>query len=298
MDISFFYNHQIEYSSFYKETFRNLAASKLKELNFNGFKYVLQLNPGRIKSSTANINKPLDQSRCFLCRPNMPEYQLGMDYNKDFTLFVNPYPILKKHLTIVSKLHTPQTIQNNITTMLELAKDLENMVVFYNSPKSGASAPFHCHFQAGEESDLPVFTEIDSMKKLYTVNQNDSVTKINDGTRRFLVIENDDIQEATKEIEGILNKVNKIYNTTEPETNIGIVFKQKIYRIIVFPREKHRPDEYFRTDESRILVSPGFADMAGIIPCSYPPNFESITKKDIQSIMNQVSISEENFDKI
>lgn len=296
MVISFF-NHQLEYSENYRKTFASLAVSKLRTLQFDGFKYVLQLNPGRIKSSTANISKPLSEDNCFLCRKNMPECQLGMDFNKDFTIFVNPFPILGHHLTIVSRVHRPQSILGNTDTMLSLAKFMPGMVVFYNSPKSGASAPFHMHFQAGDMCDLPVFEGVVELTRKHCVASRACTHKVWDGTRRLLIIESTDMAEADEELRMALQRLSRVSQNPEPEANIGAMYADGLYRIVVFPRGKHRPDEYFR-ESNRILVSPGFADMAGIIPCSIPDNYESITDADIVSIMNQVTISEEIFEQL
>ena len=79
---------------------------------------------------------------------------------------------------------------------------------------------------------------------------------------------------------------------------IGVVFKDGMFRIIVLPREKHRPKEYMLEGDEKILVSPGFADMAGVVPCSLPSDFYKITKENIQSIMSQVSIAEEKFSRL
>ena len=254
--------------------------------------------PMRIKSSTADITKPLDASKCFLCKENMPKTQLGLDLNTDFTLFVNPFPIFKRHFTIISRRHVNQTIIGNTMIMLEMSKVLENLVVFYNSPKAGASAPFHCHFQAGGEDEMPLFYQVESLKKLYTQKASDGVFKISDGTRRFLVVETGDIFKADEILRKILDGVNGIYSTKEPEANIGVVFKDGMFRIIVLPREKHRPKEYMLEGDEKILVSPGFADMAGVVPCSLPSDFYKITKENIQSIMSQVSIAEEKFSRL
>ena len=298
MDVSFFFNYQTEYDEKFRNTFNGLKNSQLRDINFDGFKYVLQLNPMRIKSSTADITKPLDSSKCFLCKENMPQTQLGLDLNTKFTLFVNPFPIFQRHFTIVSRQHVNQTIIGNTMIMLELAKVLENLVVFYNSPKAGASAPFHCHFQAGGEEEMPLFYQIENLKKLYTEKSENGIFKINDGTRRFLVVETKDIFKADEILRKILDGVNEIYSTQEPEANIGIIFKNGFFRVIVLPREKHRPKEYSLEGDNRILVSPGFADMAGIVPCSLPSDYQKITKENIQSIMSQVSIEEEKFSRL
>lgn len=289
---------QNAHSDNFAKTFATLKLSETRTIEFEGFSYTLQLNPGRIKSSKANISIPVEKKECFLCRNNMPADQIKFQYNDRFFISINPFPILDNHLTIISREHTPQTIKGNVETMLQLSDYLENMVVFYNSPKSGASAPFHCHFQAGWEKELPCFVEIDEIKKRYTTESGNGIWKISEPTRRMVVVEDSNQQEAIRKTEHILAEISRIYGSSEPEANIGVVNKNGIYRAILFPREKHRPEEYFREGDNKILVSPGFADMAGLIPCSIPNNYKTITKEDIRSIMNQVSMPENKLNEI
>lgn len=284
------FNEQLQASERFRNAFQSVKQSSTRKIQFEGFSYTLQLNPARIRSSKADISKPLAESACFLCKANMPEDQLKVDYDERFFISVNPFPILWNHLTIISKAHTPQTIQGNTSTLLKLAKNMEGMVVFYNSPKSGASAPFHCHFQAGTEQDLPAYVELDEIRKLYTTDEKNGIFKISEPTRRMIVVEDESLSSETQKIDYILDEINRIYGSTEAEANIGAIYKDGRYRTILFPREKHRPYEYSLPGNDRILVSPGFADMAGMIPCSLSENYHSITAENIKSIMNQVSI--------
>jgi len=292
------YGEQMRCGDRLATAFSNLAQSKTRKIHFPGFSYTLQLNPARIISSTANISKPLDESKCFLCKPNMPEDQIKRDYDGDFFISVNPFPILRNHLTIISHRHTPQSIHGQAIRMLRLASEMPGMCVFYNSPKSGASAPFHCHFQAGNAEDLPVFMEFDAMRDTYAIGYSNNAWLIKEPTRGIIFLEDKDMDTAARRIENILGQISQIYGNPEPEANIGTVMSNGKYRTVVFPREKHRPDEYFGDEDTRILVSPGFADMAGLIPCSRACDYEKISAQNIISIMSQVSISAENIGKI
>jgi len=146
-----------------------------KELLIDGVRIVLQCNPARIVSSTANINKGAIQARpCFLCEKNRPSEQNGLPFHTneltkdtekadqdhiseaEFQILVNPFPVFPIHYTIAASKHQPQTIRGNFETLLKLAKKLDDCVVFYNGPRCGASAPDHLHFQAGNKGLLPV----------------------------------------------------------------------------------------------------------------------------------------------
>lgn len=289
---------QLSTSEMFKNAYQNLGRSQTRKIEYKGFSYTLQLNPARIKSSTANIAKPLAEENCFLCKHNMPQSQLKKDYDGQFFISINPFPILSCHLTIISHAHTPQTIHGHTERILRLAQYLPGMVVFYNSPKSGASAPFHCHFQAGPAKELPAFAEAEQLKAQYTIKHGNGTYLVKEPTRGMVIIEHEDINAADSMLRQTLLSISQIFGNPEPEANIGACFSNGIYRIIVFPREKHRPAEYYGEDDTRILVSPGFADMAGLVPVSRVIDYERISKENITSIISQVSISEQNLMRI
>jgi ATP adenylyltransferase/5',5'''-P-1,P-4-tetraphosphate phosphorylase II len=80
---------------------------------------------------------------------------------------VNPYPIFPEHFTIPRKEHIPQQIKPFFSDMLELAKSMDEFVVFYNGPKCGASAPDHLHFQAGTKNFLPLVNDYRKLMATY-----------------------------------------------------------------------------------------------------------------------------------
>ena len=297
IEIDSLIHRQLEASPMFANNFKNMYSSELREVRFDGFSYTLQMNPARIQSATADITQKPDTNRCFLCSGNLIEGQVAEDYTLAFLIAVNPFPLAENHITIISKLHQPQGIIKIVDSFVKMADDMPDYAVFYNGPKCGASAPFHLHFQALKADALPVYNQIESLKTKAiqrSIYSGALIHKIDDGTRRFVLIEADNAFQAQYYIERVLHEVNRIYNTTEPEVNVGIVLRDGYYTITIFPREKHRPDEYFRS-ENRILCSPGYADLAGLIPVCLRENFYSITDNDIRSIMRQVCISAERF---
>ena len=289
-------------SEYFKHTFENLKSVKRREIFFDGFSYVLQFNPARIRSATAKTDVKVDSNACFLCPGSRFEGQIGMEYNKDYELFLNPFPIFSRHFTIVDKKHTPQSFTGQERVFLQMAIDLHGLIVFYNAPKCGASAPFHRHFQAGSVDEMPVFHQTELLKSRYSVDcfkgNSVEINKIYDTTRRFIIIEADNIDNATSALIKVENNIKKAYNVEEAEANIGAFYGDNGFLITVFPREKHRPEQYFLLPPEKITVSPGFADMAGIIPCAVESEFNKISSEDISSIFNQVTSTDENFSLI
>ena len=73
---------------------------------------------------------------------------------------VQPHPIFPQHFTIPTRKHTPQLILPQWNDFLELTRRLAPFTVFYNGPRSGASAPDHAHFQAVTRGIMPLDEEV------------------------------------------------------------------------------------------------------------------------------------------
>ncbi len=138
-----------------RDNYRQLDNVKVRKIFFAEFEIVVQFNPGRITSSAAKVDaRSIEARPCFLCEKNRPAQQRGISFEQDYTILINPFPIFRRHLTIVSDTHTDQRIAGNFMTMLSLAEALPEYVIFYNGPQCGASAPDHLHFQAGNKGFL------------------------------------------------------------------------------------------------------------------------------------------------
>ena len=134
-----------------------LNNSQYRRVENEDISYNLQLNPQRIKSVTADIDKAHERP-CFLCEQNLPPQQYSLHKGRRFSLLLNPYPILEDHTTIVNNIHAPQRISLLYSTMLETARILDSdYLVFYNGPYCGASAPDHAHLQSGIAHNVPLF---------------------------------------------------------------------------------------------------------------------------------------------
>lgn len=216
---------------------------------------------------------------------------------------MNPFPILKEHFTIAKNDHIDQSFINHIGDLVNLAETLEGYSVFYNGPKSGASAPDHMHFQAGENNFMPIDTEYFERKKNYgklvTWNGRFEVYRFNHYLRKMLSIEADraqDIVSASKIFYRFLEKVQA--DEKEPMLNAICVYKNNKYRLHIFPRKQHRPSQFFAKGNEQLLISPGAVDMGGVFITPRKEDFDKITKEDIVDIYKQVSLDDLVFDKL
>jgi ATP adenylyltransferase/5',5'''-P-1,P-4-tetraphosphate phosphorylase II len=238
-----------------------------KEVSVN-----VQYNPGRIVSTAANIDKQNILVRpCFLCETNRPKEQRGISFLDKYTILANPFPILKNHLTIPIHSHVPQRIRKKTGDMLTLAEALPDYIVFYNGPKCGASAPDHFHLQAGLKS--PVLLQ----------GENE--------LRSCLIIESSTKQEAEERFEDVYYYLrSRQPEEDEPMLNIITYVDQGNFVLHIFPRKAHRPRQYYLEGNSRLMVSPGALDMAGLIIVPREEDFEKIKQEDIEDIYSQVSM--------
>jgi ATP adenylyltransferase/5',5'''-P-1,P-4-tetraphosphate phosphorylase II len=287
------------------KNYNSLNYAKVKSFQFPGYVIKVQFNPGRIKSTSAEVDeKFISERKCFLCADNLYEEQKAIKYDEDFLILVNPFPIFPEHFTIPHKDHIPQRIKDSFGKMLSLSKDLSGYVIIYNGPECGASAPDHLHFQAGNKNFLPVYDEFQSLKNEYgnvlTEINTLKVTGINDGLRNVISIETSEIAAAEKVFDLFYNIYSKISeNKTEPLLNI-LSFYEKDYnwRVLIFLRKKHRSSHYFKEGKDRILVSPAAVDLGGICILPLEEDFEKITQKNIEDVFKEVNLNKEQFEVI
>ena len=303
-----FFNRQMEQWKLARNNFRNLYNVEQRSLNIDGNTFRVQFNPARIVSTGAKIDKKSIAKRpCFLCEKNRPEEQMTKVFDKDFEILVNPYPILPVHFTIPMRFHHPQAISGNYTEIHRILTSYPELVVFYNGPKCGASAPDHCHFQAVCSGFLPIQTGWQrysrNMTEIYTSTEGDSISVINEYPSPALLIRSHS-QKSDAELFKIVYKALPQKNDdTEPMMNLVCWRVDDTFLTVVFARGKHRPDCYPQPDgtsasqasDSTFMISPGALDMAGLLITPRKDDFDRLTAEKAIDILREVSLSEEQF---
>jgi len=294
--------HQREHWDLAGEGYSSLDDVQIREFEFDEFHVKIQFNPQRIISSSAKVDKKsISERACFLCYKNLPEQQRGIPYFRDYLILVNPFPIFTEHLTIPKIDHIPQIIESNFGGMLRLSEDIgKHLVVFYNGPNCGASAPDHMHFQAGTKGFMPIDSEYDNIKiskgEILFSDNEVIIRGVQDYLRYFFSIESNDadkIKEAFSKLYSMLKIIDK---NEEPMMNILSYYENKNWKILIFPRQKHRPTHYFMSDENNILISPASVDLGGVCITPQEKDFNKITKDQLVDILRQVSISKELYE--
>jgi hypothetical protein len=246
-----------------------LAHVRVKSLEVNGYECRVQFNPARIISSAAKVDEQSIRERnCFLCPEHRPPEQKGLIFKDRYSILVNPYPVFPRHLTIPERSHTPQHIFFHVDDMLDLARELNDFVVFYNGPECGASAPDHFHFQAGKKGFLPI--ERDGKLRCPFVKTSENKIQIIDWVFQ--------IQQTLERKPG----------SAEPMLNLLAWYDRKQWIVCLFPRKKHRPACYFAEGEQKRLISPAAVEMGGVWVTPLEKDFCRLTATDIAAILQEV----------
>ncbi len=275
-----------------------LGEVRVREFPFDGFRIRVQFNPERIRSSAASVDRAsIEKRSCFLCAANRPPEQNGVGYGKDYEILCNPFPIFREHFTIATRRHVPQVILPEISNFLDLSRQLHELVLFYNAPACGASAPDHMHFQAGNRGLMPIEEEIGSLTKLYgrelVHHDGQRICGISDGLRRFFLLESQS-KDLVISAFSLIFELIAAYQEAEPMINL-LCYYHHGWQLLLFPREKHRPWQYFEEGERNILLSPAAVDMGGTLITPLEKDFNSISANDITDIFSQVTCSREHF---
>lgn len=298
--ISRFFNRQLEVWTDARHRFRDLKHVETRQFSDQ---LKLQWNPARIVSTGAKIDKKtLGERPCFLCDKNRPKEQMSKQIDEKFHLLVNPFPILPVHFTIPARKHQPQLIYKNYGEMHRFICLHSDLMVFYNGPKCGASAPDHLHFQAGTNGILPLQTNWQRLSRnltdIISLNDEEKISVVRDFIVPAFVI----ISKSAESDEALFRRLYKAMpqrgDETEPMMNIISWRKGEEFISVVIPREKHRPEAYFAEGDAQFVVSPGALDMSGLIITPREEDFRKLTEEKALSLLQECGVSEEKMNAI
>lgn len=282
--------------------YRNLSMVRTKRLSFGGFEVLVQFNPARITSSSAKVDdSSVKQRPCFLCAYNRPKEQKGIPFGDDLIILVNPFPIFRRHLTIPSCSHSDQKISDSFGKMLLLAQAMPSFTVFYNGPQSGASAPDHLHFQAGNIGFMPVEMDFTGGKHARLVSSVPGleIWKWEGYLRGIITLRGND----GEKLAGVFGKLFESLSHRQPERpepmmNILSGYSSDEWTIHIFPRKQHRPRQFFSSGDDRLLISPAAVDLGGVLITPREEDYEKITGEDVIDIFSQVCFNDNEIEAL
>jgi len=285
-----------------REGYALLRQLKERDLTCKGFSVRLQYNPGRMKSSTAVVDKKNEKERqCFLCLDHLPEGQKGIFYRRDYLILCNPMPVFSSHFTLSHVDHRLQAIAEHIDTFLQLMTDFgSGWMVLYNGAKCGASAPDHLHFQVAPSGQMPIEKEIREEKRLTLMKKVDGVLiyRMKNLGREVILLDGDALMSVGIVLKNYLSALEKVLLIEEePMINIAGFHEKRKWRLVIFPRRKHRPDVFSKDGNARMVVSPGVIDMGGLIITPMKKDFERLEGAAVKGIYQEVSLERKIVEK-
>ncbi len=274
---------------------QSLEQVQYKELNVNGSRVLAQFNPARIISTAAKVDTASIQARpCFLCAENLPMEEKGVPFGENYVVLCNPFPVLKDHLVISERRHTPQAIAPRIDDLLDLTAALgSEYFTLYNGPACGASAPDHHHFQACSSAGIPLFDEINHWPRTAILQQDDlEVFTLTDYRVKILVASGKKIDTIAAWFEKNLSSLAKeTVAGVEPMLNLVATYNSQKLTLYLFPRGKHRPSCYYAEGEQKLTISPAGIDLTGILVVPDPHHFARLRALDVEQIYSEITVN-------
>ena len=285
-----------------QKNYAMLLNAQTKTFHFGHFEIKVQHNPERIRSSAAKTDaKSIAGRACFLCLENLPAEQKGIMFRNKYLILTNPYPIFPFHLTISMLKHTPQRIGVFFPDMLDLSRQLTGFSLLYNGPQSGASAPDHFHFQAGNKGFLPVETEAKILENrnetnVFFQNEKTTIVAAENYLRRFVVLSSSDESEIIRFFQCFYSTL-PARRDNEPMLNILCSYERGRWRVIVFPRERKRSSHFYQTGDKRVIVGPATVELGGVLVLPRLKDFLSVDGQIISEIYEEVTLSSGLFEQ-
>lgn len=278
-----------------RQNYDALRNVRTRTVAFDGFRIDVQLNPARIVSSGARTDAAsIRQRPCFLCDANRPPEQDSLPFlGGRYLLLVNPFPIFRRHYTIVERTHTPQSIGGDrFADFLELTRQLSGLTTLYNGPRCGASAPDHLHFQAVTRGQMPLDAEVDTLPATTLLTLPDAtLSRITACLRPLFVIRARTADTATQLFDRVLRALPAPAPGEEPMMNIVARYEASEWTVTIIPRRRHRPWE----PGEGILTAPGAADMGGLFISVRTEDFDATDADTLRAVYAAVCPSEEEI---
>ena len=296
-----FFNRQLEKWEAARQRYHDLRSAKTRELVVGTYSIQVQWNPARMVSTGAKMDqKTIAERPCFLCEKNRPKEQIKKEVDGQYELLVNPFPILQQHFTIPSLKHQPQRILDSYGEIHKLLEEYPEMMVFYNGPQCGASAPDHAHFQAGTSGLLPLQKSWQRLSRnltpLISLNDDEDISLIDEYPCTALLIRS----RSQYGDEQLFRRLYEALPATEPEPMMNIVSwrSNDDFLSVVFPRTKHRPDCYYKEGNEQFIISPGALDMAGLIITPRQEDYERLTPEKALGILDEITLKGEPLQQL
>ena len=298
--------------------FRDLKSVHTRTLTVGGMEVLLQHNPCRLDSAlSGTADDRYKDAACFLCADNEPAEQMRLPFEgrkgRKYNIQINPFPIFPQHLVIPSARHIPQSIWHHLVDMLDLARYLDGFTLFYNGPRSGASAPAHLHYQACPRHLMPLEREIDAAcakvidrelddPRAGVEGELDYLSHLSDAklyhferfTRGIFLVRGRTSKSVAKLFYRLFESAPMLKGDTEPRINLFAWMEDGEYRVCVVFRKCHHSHHFDSTGPDHVTMAPGCADMAGFFIVPVPEDFPRLDAPLLEEMLDEVSMLSED----
>ena len=116
--------------------------------------------------------------------------------------------------------------------------------------------------------------------------------------REAVIIEGGSPAAVGATFKAFLNALKRILGPhEEPMINVIGLYRERTWRLVIFPRRKHRPEAFFRTGDARVAVSPAVVEMGGILVTPFARDFERLDAAAVEAIYKEVSLERLSVEK-
>jgi hypothetical protein len=139
---------------------------------------------------------------------------------------------------------------------------------------------------------MPIEKEIQEEKRRTLITRVEGVLlyRVRDLAREVTILQGDDPKSVGSVFTRFLNALKKVLLLgEEPMMNIAGFYEKRRWRLVIFPRRKHRPDSFFKEGDDRVVVSPGAIDMGGLVITPVKKDFERLDAAAVEGIYREVS---------
>ena len=283
--------------------FNALENVHVREVETGGQTVKLQFNPARMISSAAKLSKEdIAKRKCFLCEENRPPVQDNIPFKAsnghEYHILVNPYPIFSEHLVIALAEHRDQTIHDRYEDMLEIARAYPDRTIFYNGPRSGASAPDHHHFQAAPKGLIPLENSIDDCISHLLKSGEADIYRYGRFASGIFVIRSASADDAAAMFYHLMDCAGTPDGEPEPLFNLFTYWREGQFTSIVIFRSRHRSHHYFSEGSDHLTMSPGCADMGGVFIVPVKEEFDRLSPELLSEMIGEITLTVEEENRI
>ena len=181
--------------------------------------------------------------------------------------------------------------------MLSLALKYQDYTMIYNGPLCGASAPDHHHFQAVPAGRLPMenaivraFRERGGVLGHVVSYGTAELFHVDLLTNGVFALRSTSAKDMAKLFYRLIDCMPEVPGQSEPMINLLSFYRDKAYYSIVYMRKAHRSHHYYAQGDENIFMSLGTVDMGGVFIAALEKDYEKVTGKDLEEILEEISI--------